>query len=275
MIIWLASYPKSGNTWVRIFINNLLFFNKEENNINNIKIEQFPNKKHFASIIEDFSDIKRILENSIYAQDLLNLDGNLKFLKTHSANWKSGLNSFTNTSNTHGVIHIVRDPRNVITSLKNHFNKDKYEELLSFMVNEKKFIGSKEVEKEFEIPTLISSWSNHFKSWQKLSKNYLLIKYENLLKENEDEFYKIVKFIESNTKTKFTNEQVKETIDRCKFENLKKQEDKYGFKEAPNTKNQKFFFLGPKNNWRNIISKDIQKKIEDNFEKEMKELNYL
>ncbi len=275
MIIWLASYPKSGNTWVRIFINYLLFSNNEEIDINNIKIGQFPNKRHFTDIIADFSDIKKILENSLYAQDLLNLDGNLKFLKTHSANWKSDTNSFTNTSNTLGIIHIVRDPRNIITSLKNHFNKDGYEELLNFMVNEKKFIGTKEVEKEFEVPTLISSWSNHYKSWKKLSKNYLLIKYENLLKKKKDEFYRIVKFIESNTKNKFTDKQVQRAIDYCKFENLKNQEDTFGFKESPNAKNKKFFFLGPENNWRNIINKDIQKKIEYNFEKEMKELDYL
>ncbi len=275
MIIWLASYPKSGNTWVRIFINYLLFSNNEKININNIKIGQFPNKKHFTSIINDFSDIKKILENYINAQDLLNFDGKLKFLKTHSANWKSGKNSFTNKSNTLGIIHIVRDPRNIITSLKNHFNKDEYEDSLNFMVNEKKFIGTKEVEREFEVPTLISSWSNHYKSWKKLTKNYLLIKYENLLKSEKDEFYKIVEFIESNTKNKFNDKEIQRAINHCEFENLKKQEDEFGFREAPNIKNQKFFFLGPKNNWRNIINKDIQKKIEDNFEKEMKELNYL
>ena len=274
MIIWLASYPKSGNTWVRIFINYLLFFNKEENNINNIKIEQFPNKKHFKTIINDFSNIKEILENSTNAQDLLNLDGKLKFFKTHSANWKSNKSSFTNASNTLGVIHIVRDPRNIVTSLKNHFSKDEYDELFNFMVNEKKFIGSREADKEFEVATLISSWSNHYKSWKKIEKNYLLIKYENLLK-NNDEFYKIVKFLEVNTKKKFSEEQVKKAIDYCKFENLKKQEDDLGFKEAPNVNNKKFFFLGPKNNWVNILSKEIQKKIEDNFEKEMKDLNYL
>ena len=274
MIIWLASYPKSGNTWVRIFINYLLFFNKEENNINNIKIEQFPNKRHFTSIIEDFSDIKKILENSINAQDLLNLDGNLKFFKTHSANWKSDKNSFTNSSNTIGAIHIVRDPRNIITSLKNHFSKDNYDQLLNFMVNKKKFIGSREVNKEFEVATMISSWSNHYKSWKKIEKNYLLIKYENLLN-NYDEFYKIVRFLEINTKKMFSEKQVKMAIDFCKFENLKKQEDDFGFKEAPNENNKKFFFLGPKNDWKNILSKEIQKKIEDNFGVEMKELGYL
>ena len=93
MIIWLASYPKSGNTWVRIFINYLLYFDKKELSINSIKIGQFPNKKHFTSIIDDFSDIKKILENSIHAQDLLYLDENLKFFFLGPKNnWKDLIN---------------------------------------------------------------------------------------------------------------------------------------------------------------------------------------
>ena len=275
MIIWLASYPKSGNTWVRIFIDNLLFSHEGNSNINNIKIGQFPNKKHFTSMINDFSHIEKILENYINAQDLINLDENLKFFKTHSANWRSNVSAFTNTSNTHGVIHIVRDPRNIVTSLKNHFSKNDYDAVLNFMTNEKKFIGTKEVEREFEIPTLISSWSNHYNSWKKITKNNLLIKYEDLLKEDHDEFYKIVDFLQTNLKKKFNHEQIENAIDYCKFKNLRKQEDEFGFKEAPIVKNQKFFFLGPKNNWKNIINKEIQKKIEENFEKEMKELGYL
>ena len=47
MIIWLASYPKSGNTWVRLFLNKLLYSRNVPLDINNIQIQQFPNKKHF------------------------------------------------------------------------------------------------------------------------------------------------------------------------------------------------------------------------------------
>ena len=39
-----------------------------------------------------------------------------------------GKNSFTNYQNTFGVIYIVRDPRNVITSILNYYSKRNYEE---------------------------------------------------------------------------------------------------------------------------------------------------
>ena len=79
---------------------------------------------------------------------MLNLDNNIKLLKTHSALWKSDSYSFTNDENTLGVIYIVRDPRNVITSIKNHFNKVNYDEALDFIKHERKFIGLKNVKEE-------------------------------------------------------------------------------------------------------------------------------
>ena len=113
-----------------------------------------------------------MVQNYTNAQAFINLDKKIKFLKTHSANWTSGKHKFTNYENTLGTIYIVRDPRNVITSIKNHYNKNDYEDALNFMINEKKFIGSRNVKEEFNVPVLISSWSNHYKSWKKLDKNY-------------------------------------------------------------------------------------------------------
>ena len=63
MIIWLASYPKSGNTWVRIFINSLIYKNGDESDINNLKIGQFPNRSHFKELTEKI--YKSFSENKI------------------------------------------------------------------------------------------------------------------------------------------------------------------------------------------------------------------
>ena len=54
---------------------------------------------------------------------------------------------------------------------------------------------------------------------------------------------------------------------------MKEQEEKYGFAEAMD--NQKFFFLGPENNWKNILDNDIAREIEKEFEAEMREMQYL
>ena len=217
---------------------------------------------------------KEILENSINAQNLINLDKKIKFLKTHSANWRTKKTAFTDKNNTHGVIHIVRDPRNIITSLKNHFNKNTYKQTLEFMRNERKFIGTKDIKNEFDVPTLISSWSNHYKSWKNFDKNYLLIKYEDLLYK-KNEFLKIINYLEKNTENKFKSYQIDKALNDCNFENLKKQEIDKGFIEAPKLKNQNFFYLGPKNNWEKLLDSEITKEIENYFKIEMKELNYL
>ena len=275
MIIWLASYPKSGNTWVRLFLNKLLYSRNVPLDINNIQIQQFPNKKHFNSFVNDMSSINELVQNYTNSQAFINLDKKIKFLKTHSANWTSGNYKFTNYENTLGTIYIVRDPRNVVTSIKNHYSKNDYEDALNFMINEKKFIGSRHVKEEFNIPVLISSWSNHYNSWKKLNKNYILIKYENLLSDPMKEFNKICNFIEKIIKRNFSSVDIKSSIDSCNFSELQKQEEKVGFIESPKRNSNKFFFLGPKNDWQKILDIKISKKIETLFEKEMIELGYL
>ena len=58
MIIWLASYPKSGNTWVRIFLDTLLFSqNRNEVDINFNSIDQFPLRTHFKNLTDNVNDI--------------------------------------------------------------------------------------------------------------------------------------------------------------------------------------------------------------------------
>ena len=272
MIVWLASYPKSGNTWVKIFLNSILF-SEDKIDINKNNIRLFPLRSDFNTLNIDVDNVKEFADNCLYAQNLINLDNEIKFFKTHNALWKLGEKSFTNEENTLGVLHIVRDPRNVITSLKNHFNKKNYEDALDFLKDEKQSIGSKGETADIHLPTIISSWSNHYNSWKKMKKNYLLIKYEKLLENPLEEFIKISKFIERISNQKFAEEKIENAVINCGFEKLKKQEERNGFVEAID--NQKFFFLGPKNNWKILINEKIQKDIEKSFGKEMVELGYL
>ena len=272
MIIWLASYPKSGNTWVKIFLNSILF-SKDQIDINKNNIRSFPLRSDFNTLNVNIDNIKEFADNCLNAQNLINIDNKIKFFKTHNALWKLGEKTFTNEDNTLGVLHIVRDPRNVITSLKNHFNKKNYEEALIFLKDQKKSIGSRKTKDDGDLPTIVSSWSNHYNSWKKMKKNYLLIKYENLLKNPLEEFIRISEFIEKISKLNFQKQKIEEAVENCSFEKLSEQEKKHGFIEANG--NQKFFFLGPKNNWKDIIEPEIQKDIEISFKNEMIELGYL
>ncbi len=272
MIIWLASYPKSGNTWVRMFLNSILFSNNNVD-INKNKIRSFPLRNDFDTLNINVDNVKEFAENCLNAQDLININKDIKFFKTHNAFWSVGEKAFTNENNTLGVLYIVRDPRNVITSLKNHFNKKNYEDCLIFLKDEKKAIGSKKSNNNSDLPTIISSWSNHYKSWKKIKKNYLLVRYEDLLTSPEQEFIKISEFIERILNLKFEKQKILQAVKDCSFEKLSEQENKHGFVEASN--NQKFFFLGPKNNWKKLIESKIKIEIEESFKAEMIELGYL
>ena len=85
MIIWLASYPKSGNTWVRFFINSLLYTEEGKANLYNIaNIRSFPKPDQFINLVKNINDIKEISQNWTKAQSILNLDKKIKFIKTHN-----------------------------------------------------------------------------------------------------------------------------------------------------------------------------------------------
>ena len=281
MILWLPSYPKSGNTWLRSFLSSLIFSKNGEADFEIIKkISQYPRRSHFRGLVSDFDDINSISENWISSQTLLNLDNKIKFFKTHHVMCNFGKNSFTNYINSAGVIYIVRDPRNVITSICNHYQIS-HEQALEFMKTERKALFSKK-EGRFLAFQPILSWSLNYKSWaENIKYPILVVKYEDLEKETYNAFKKTLKFIKkiSNSNIKIDEQKIKNCIISCEFEKLKQLENKIGFNEAPKIKNSderlKFFHLGKKNIWKDILNKNIVNKIEKEFSSEMKELGYL
>ena len=285
MIVWLASYPKSGNTWVRSFISSLIFTNNGDADFNAMqKISQYPRRSHFTSLLENLEDLNSLSENWIPSQKLINLDKKIRFFKTHHVMCNFGKNSFTNYENTFGVIQIVRDPRNVITSLLNFFNKTNYDEAKQFICDEKKIIGinlakpKQEKLKDNNIITLISSWKTHYNSWKNFKKNYLLIKYENLINEPNREFGKIRHYLETNLDLHFSDEKFNYAMEANSFLNLKKIENTKGFSEnsiMTSSKKVNFFNLGPENDYKNFLDNKTKASIENVFFNEMKELNYI
>ena len=129
MIIWIASYPKSGNTWLRAFITSLLYKDKNLNVLNKLKqIHAYPLSKDFYNLLDNFENFKNISENWEKSQSILNLDKKIKFLKTHHILCSINGKFFTNYKNSLGVIYIDRDPRNVIISLNHHYSFKNYDE---------------------------------------------------------------------------------------------------------------------------------------------------
>ena len=283
MIIWLASYPKSGNTWVRSFISSLLYSNDGTNDFSKLEnIKQFPVRSQFQNFIDDLQDIKQVYQNWSIVQNYLNLDNKIKFIKTHHVNCKIDNFKFTDDTNSIGVIYIVRDPRNVACSVKNHFSLENFEEVKEFIFREHNWLGiitnKKLKPSDNKIPTLISSWKTNYLSWKNKTKNYLLIKYEDLIKDPHTEFSKISKYLENHLNTKFDQKKIKRAIETCSFKNLQNLEMEGKFEEGTVDKNNKsvrFFHLGPDNDWKKFLDKKIADEITAKFEPEMKELGYL
>jgi len=281
MIIWLASYPKSGNTWIRSMVTSLLYTEDGFFNFELIKnIPQFPDNKYFKEFTGDLANFNEVMKYWRIAQDKINLDNEIKFFKTHHLNCKINEYSFTDKSNTLATIYIVRDPRSLVSSISNHFSKT-INESKKFLLTPK-FIGGKESkdrQKSNYIPTLLGTWSEHYKFWTMNNKNLLLIKYEDLINDTELQLEKIVKFLEKFIPIKTNKEKNYNIIKSTSFDQLKNMEKKALFKEGIVNKlsNEKvdFFRLGPKNKWEDNLEKDIQKELEDAFEKEMIELGYL
>ena len=280
MIIWLASYPKSGNTWVRSMVSSLLYSNDGNFNFElMLKVSQFPEKKYFKNFVNDFSNFNEIKESWILAQDTINLDNQIKVLKTHQGNYTVGKNSFTNDQNTLATIYIVRDPRALITSISNHYTLS-IDGACDFLITPQIIGNTKKWEdKETGMQCLLGKWSDHYRSWTRNKNNLLLIKYEDLIHNPKNEFKKIINFLKKYLDIKTDDNKNKKILETTSFENLKKMEQKGLFKE--NVLNKKddskvnFFHLGPANNWKNNLDENVKNKIEKNFYDEMIELNYL
>tara|TARA_A100001015_G_scaffold22674_1_gene25703 strand:+ start:860 stop:1729 length:870 start_codon:yes stop_codon:yes gene_type:complete len=289
MIIWIASYPKSGNTWIRSLINQILFTNpnnKEKILLSMQKnIKAYPLVRHFMNLNssfnqeEDFQKINNIIKNWKTSQDKINANKNLKFFKTHnlltSINLEGQIYDFTNLENTLGVIYIVRDPRNVITSLKNHFFLNSYDEALEMMIDKKKWIGTS----KGSIPEALSSWDQHYNSWSFFPKNYILFKYEELLSNPKKQIDRLTKYLQKFTKINIDENKLDKIISNSNFSNFKDLENQGLFNEKavhPETKEKKsFFYLGPENDYSKLLDYKIKNKIENFFKETMIKLNYL
>ena len=284
MIIWLASYPKSGNTWVRSFITSLLYNENNEANLKDlIHIQQYPLRSHFTNLVSDIDNLGELSSNWILSQKIINQDNKIKFFKTHHALCKFNNSFFTNGEVSLGTVHIVRDPRNVISSILYHFSKKNYEEAREFLFDERKAIGKKFDPKDPNVNknifTVLGSWKNHYLSWKEFKKNYLLIKYEDLLSNPQAEFHKLSEYLSKHLNVKFENDKINHAVKSNSFENLKKLEKENGFIEAINDKEtgekKRFFNLGPENDWKKLLNIKLKEDIEKEFETEMRELGYI
>ncbi len=271
--IFLASYPKSGNTWLRSIIGNFYNFDKEFS-LNDLKsIPLLSIKKHFSEfdnkIYINNNDLHFdwISQNIIKCQNLLNNKPNhLNIFKTHSARHKN----FTNETVNAGFIYIVRDPRDIIVSLKNFSGKEIDKTIDEFLFSQNLMISTNGAQE------LLSTWELNVKSWLHYkSVPRLIIKYEDLKLNPKEIILNIKEFLNKihSLNINLGDQDIDKIVDNTNFNNLKKLEDKNGFDEASNY--SKFFRSGTFNQWKDVLTNTQIKLIEKNLKSLMRYFNYI
>ena len=271
--IFLASYPKSGNTWLRAIISNALI-NKKKFTLNELKkiplLSSKQNFKNFKNIeYSDDGDINFdwMSENIINCQKYLNdTNKDINIYKTHSVRHLK----FTNETVNMGFVCIIRDPRDIVISLS-HFAGGSLERTINEMLYSKKLMTRTNGAKE-----LVSTWDLHTRSWLEYKNvSRLIIKYEDLIIKTEENILQIFDFLNKITSNTFFQNKIDidKIIQETSMSNLKKEEELFGFKEA--SKYSNFFRSGKMEQWRDILSLDQIKLIEKELYPIMKQFNYL
>ena len=277
---WIASYPKSGNTWMRAIISSLFFTKSGNFNfklLNNIAYFDYIDSYKFVKTINQ-SDYKKLYDINVCckyyleAQRRADFKGDFSFFKTHSSNLFIKKYKYTNEELSKGLIYIVRDPRDICIS-HSHFHSISIEDSIN-RIFEKKTINFTPNKSGVSVPVFVSSWDQHYLSWNRLDVPKMIIRYEDLVLNTEENIRKIIFFFEENYNFVFENKSnlIKNILNTTNFNKLSNYEKKYGFKES----NQNYFFrTGKSNQWLKILEKNQILKIETEFEPTMKELGYL
>ena len=277
MIIWIPSYPKSGNTYLRSFLSSYYYSTKGKFDFSLLlNINQFPSLRYSDSKSYTYVDAAKNWTNN---QKKFFAKEKLFFLKTHNSLEEYFGYKFTKPSETLGAIYIVRDPRNIISSMCNHYSMN-FNEAYNKMIDQNASLALKNSDGDLSNFSFLGSWSNHYRSWKNnFEFRTLIIKYEDLEKDAYSVFWKTLTFIEELkgknepiNKKKFEN-----SINSTNFSILKQQEKLHGFKESLAYKKDNktnFFNLGFKNKWENILPKEISAKIKDKFFDDLKDLKY-
>lgn len=287
MIKWIASYPKSGNTWLRSLLADYKCFKEKYTfNVLSEQIHTFPRSNYFDFLInERITKARDSFENIEFAsnywgaiQRRLILEQKKDFfLKTHGAPCRIGNNLLFPKDTTKLSICIVRDPRQVLFSLMNYYQMKNQESALDFLTQSQNLEVRDHLNKNKIFSYLpIPCWKDFYLSWLAYEKVFpiLFIRYEDMF--DVKTFQKILAFVGKYSDDKdYSYDEKKANIvfKRSNFENLKKIENKHGFDEKLNSK-VNFFNEGKIDTWRNKIKNDIKLEIELKFKTIMEKFHY-
>lgn len=270
-IIWLASYPKSGNTWMRAFLHNLLMDPKEPVSIN--AITHFCIGEASATLFNRFDPrpLSELTDREVAqlrpkVQELLTqASPDSVFVKTHNYLAEHEGAPLISMQYTAGAIYMVRDPRDVAISFAKHFGLD-LDEAIDQLAHPS--IGTPSTDRNAQ--QVYGSWSLNVQSWTQVPMPGLhVVRYEDMAAHPIETFGRVAAFLGLNP----PRERLEKAIAFASFDVLKAQEDEHGFVER--TEHSRFFREGRAGQWREVLSAEQAARIVEAHREQMGRFGYL
>ncbi|MFN4353929.1 sulfotransferase domain-containing protein [Parvibaculum sp.] len=272
-LIWLASYPKSGNTWMRIFLLNLLRDRDEPLDIN--KMAGLSPMDSARVWYEPFAraPLDRLSEPEIAKllplghKRITEIRPDPVLVKTHNffGNWR-GVPLHTGAVSA-GAIYIVRNPLDVAISVRGHFGMSDLDRAIAYIANEN--VGARMTDER--MPEFYRSWSGHVRSWtERPSPKIQVVRYEDLVAAPETHFARVARILGIPA----SDAQIERAIRFSAFDRLQKQEAEQGFIERPE-KSESFFRGGKSGAWRDVLTPEQVTRIVADHREQMARFGYI
>ena len=270
-IVWLASYPKSGNTWVRLFVANYIMNKPDPLPIN--QIHKFGTGDSIASMyhaaagrVIDTADIPLSVQlRDRVLRGVISNNADINLVKTHNRRVVAYGCALIPEKYTKSAIYVVRNPLDIVLSYARHYGIDQSQAAEQICHTDNANAPTDRTVAEF-----LGSWSDHVASWtSKGSYPVLVLRYEDMLSQPETEFAKVVEHFGMTV----DEARLRRAIDHASFDQLKQQEQKQGFIEASD-KGAAFFGKGQAGQWRDELDLALVKQIRLANKRLMKQYGY-
>ncbi len=274
-LVWLASFPKSGNTWMRVFLHNLFVNDSRPVDLNRMQGGIFQSDSALTWFrffdkrpLEDWSfDDVACMRPKVHELIAETNSGSV-FCKTHNALMTMRGHSTINLNVTSGAIYIVRNPLDVTLSLADFLGVG-VDKAIDFLVSD--FMETDNDPVRNTVCVALGSWSQHVESWTgRPNPSLHVVRYEDMLEHPLTTFGKTAEFLG----LKPSRQRLSRAIRNSSFKVLRKQENRTNFKEK-SIHQERFFRRGTAGGWKQELSYEQVQRICEAHREQMKRFDYL
>lgn len=270
-LVWIASFPKSGNTWMRVLLSNLFAERDSPEDINNLSLRApiaasrwaFEQEMLVDSLLLTEPEIERLRPAFHDAQAEASHGG--RFMKTHDAFTRLPDSMPLHGRRARAALYLVRDPRDIALSLACHFGLD-MPAAIEMISRDDRFLG----DNDHQMRQRLTGWNGHVRSWLDQTETPVhLIRYEDLRADPVTVFRRALEFLGVAA----TPEAIMKAVGHADFSEMQRQEREKGFKEKMSPE-ASFFRRGAVGEWRDRLTADQIFTIESANNATMRRLGY-